>query len=420
MAHRTPPPTELLALDDLQPDPRAANHGTARGQQALAHSLRTYGAGRSIVVDRQGRVIAGNKTLAEAQALGLPVTVIRTDGRAIVAVQRVDLDLTEDARARELALADNRVGELNLAWDEEVLRELARDGLLLEPFWLPDELADLGEPSAPGDAEADASVVVPPETTIRPGALFALGPHRLLCGDATCGEDVARLLAGETPRLMVTDPPYGVAYDPTWRVAARQQARTAVGAVANDHVIDWSPAFQLFAGDVAYVWHAGIHAGTVAASLTACDFTIRAQLIWVKQHFAFSRGHYHWQHEPCWYVVRRGRSARWRGDRRQATVWSIPNLNSHGGDRAGANTPTGHATQKPVQLFERPIAHHTDRGDAVYDPFVGSGTALIAAEKSGRRCFALDVDPRYVHATVTRWETYTGERAVQLAEGGGR
>ena len=134
MAHRTPPPTELLALDDLQPDPRAANHGTARGQQALAHSLRTYGAGRSIVVDRQGRVIAGNKTLAEAQALGLPVTVIRTDGRAIVAVQRVDLDLTEDARARELALADNRVGELNLAWDEEVLRELARDGLLLRAY----------------------------------------------------------------------------------------------------------------------------------------------------------------------------------------------------------------------------------------------------------------------------------------------
>ena len=420
MSRQTPTPTDLIALEDLHPDPRPANRGTARGQEALAHSLGAYGAGRSIVVDRHGHVIAGNKTLAEAQALGLPLTVVRTDGRAIVAVQRVDLDLTHDARARELALADNRVGELNLAWDETLLGELVQEGLRLEPFWTPEELRALRDDADADDRREDAVVVAPPDTTIQPGALFALGTHRLLCGDATCRDDVARLLGDARPALMVTDPPYGVRYDPTWRVAACQQARTAIGAVANDDCVDWAAAYRLFPGDIAYVWHAGVHTAAVATSLTTCDFTIRAQLVWAKQHFALSRGHYHWQHEPCWYAVRRGRSARWRGGRAQSTLWTVPNLNSHGGDRTGANAATGHSTQKPIALFERPIAHHTSPGDPVYDPFVGSGTALIAAEQLGRRCYALDLDPRYVQATVTRWETLTGQRALALAEGDGR
>ena len=149
--------------------------------------------------------------------------------------------------------------------------------------------------------------------------------------------------------------------------------------------------------------------------LEGCDFTIRAQIVWAKQHFAFSRGHYHWQHEPCWYAVRNGRSAHWRGSRTQTTVWSVPNLNPLGGDRDGDNAPTGHSTQKPVRLFEIPILNHTRPGEAIYEPFSGSGTALIAAEKTGRCCLALELDPPYVQTAIDRWQRYTGQRATLIA-----
>ena len=131
---------------------------------------------------------------------------------------------------------------------------------------------------------------------------------------------------------MVTDPPYGVELEPKWREAAGLNPRTRQGGkVANDDRIDWSEAWALFPGDVAYVWHAGIHAAEVALGLQACGFQIRSQIIWVKQHFAISRGAYHWRHEPCWYAVRKGQTGHWRGDRKQTTVWEVANLNPFGG-----------------------------------------------------------------------------------------
>ena len=222
----------------LVPDPHNANRGTHRGRAALTHSLRTYGAGRAILIDRQGRIIAGNKTAAEARTLGLPLRVVQTDGRHLVAVQRTDLDLATDAHATALAVADNRVGELDLEWDPALLQHLQAEGLDLSPWWTEAELARLF--AADEDEEARANTAVAPgPTAIRRGDLFELGRHRLLCGDATSAHDVARLLEDATPVLMVTDPPYGVAYDPAWRHRARPQARTAVGAVLNDDRADW-------------------------------------------------------------------------------------------------------------------------------------------------------------------------------------
>src|SRR5262245_35544674 len=183
---------------------------------------------------------------------------------------------------------------------------------------------------------------------------------------------------------MVTDPPYGVEYDPMWREEAGLGPQRQTGPVSNDDRVDWTPAYQLFPGHVAYVWHAGVHAVEVAAGLSRAEFEVRSQIIWAKQHFAMSRGHYHWQHEPCWYAVRNGRPSRWRGDRKQSTIWNVPNLNPMGGDRA--EPKTGHGTQKPVELMRRPILNHTERGEVVYDPFLGSGTTLIAAEQTGRVC----------------------------------
>ena len=237
--------------------------------------------------------------------------MVATDRHTLIAVQREDLDLERDADAQALALADNRVGELDLEWDTSVLQELQGLGHDLSAFWTDTEFEALCAKSTTGLTDENA-VVEPGPTDIVAGDLFVLGRHRLLCGDATSAADVTRVLDGTTPVVMVTDPPYGVQYDPAWRHRADPSHRTAVGTVRHDDRVDWTAALQLFPGDVAYVWHAGLHASTVATALEAAGFDIRNQIVWVKQHFAMSRGHYHWAHEPAWYAVRQGATAHWQ------------------------------------------------------------------------------------------------------------
>jgi DNA modification methylase len=176
---------------------------------------------------------------------------------------------------------------------------------------------------------------------------------------------------------MVTDPPYGVDYDPEWRHGAGLSDSHSIGQVRNDDRVDWTAAYKLFPGDVAYVWHAGRFAGDLAQNLAAAGFGIRAQIIWRKPAFAISRGQYHWQHEPCWYAVRQGRTSKWVGDRSQSTVWDVSNR---------IDDRTEHSTQKPIECMARPVQNHGGREDAVYDPFLGSGTTLVACEQLGRRC----------------------------------
>jgi DNA modification methylase len=335
---------------------------------------------------------------------------VESDGRTLVVVQRVDLTAS-DPRARQLAVADNRTGEVGLLWDEEALRALQQEGVDLSHWWTESEWARLVGPDPCATGAHEDAVPSPTETTLRVGDLVTLGPHRLLCGDATNCDHVARLLNGLVPSLMVTDPPYGVEYDPAWRVAVDGSPGHALGRVPNDDRADWGDAFALFPGDVAYVWHAGLHAGTVAESLQRHQFELRAQIIWNKGHFVLSRGHYHWQHEPCWYAVRAGATATWQGDRTQTTVWDVPNLNPFGAAPAELDARTGHSAQKPVRLFERPLLNHTRPGDAVYDPFGGSGSALIAATKTARRCCMLELDPGYTQRIVDRWIAFTGRRA---------
>jgi DNA modification methylase len=168
--------------------------------------------------------------------------------------------------------------------------------------------------------------------------------------------------------------------------------------VANDGNLDWTAAYDLFAGDVAYVWHASFFTIDVGQNLRAAQFEIRASIIWRKQHFAISQGHYHWQHEPCWYCVRRGRSARWGGDRTQSTIWDISSLNAAGRQEERV----AHGTQKPVECMARPMRNHGGLGDIVYDPFLGSGTTIVAAEQTGRLCRGLELAPKYIAVTLQR------------------
>jgi DNA modification methylase len=234
------------------------------------------------------------------------------------------------------------------------------------------------------------------------GDLWQLGKHRLACGDAADPIIVNRLLGKERPRIMVTDPPYGVDYDPQWRATELKHGRTVAGGkLLNDDRADWREAWKLFPGDIAYVWHAGRNATAVDISLQAADFPVRSQIVWDKCRLIISRGHYHWQHEACWYAVRKLKTVNWQGGRKQTTVWPIRHRRS----------ATGHGTEKPLDCMRRPILNHTLQGDAVYEPFLGSGTTMIAAEMTGRRCFAIELSPEYCGLSIARWEQLAGAKA---------
>jgi DNA modification methylase len=380
----------------------------------IAASIREFGFVNPILVVPDGGIIAGEARFRAARTLNMrevPVIVLA--------------HLSEVQR-RALLIADNQLA-LNAGWDEEMLREqlaALQDNdfnLALLGFDEQELARQLAEQeAATGLTDEDDIPAVPATPVTRPGDLWLLGPgkgqppHRVLCGDATASKAAARLLAAQQlPFLMVTDPPYGVGLEPEWREQVGLNPRTRqAGKVANDDRIDWSEAWTLFPGAVVYVWHAGIHAAEVALGLQTCGFQIRSQIIWLKQHFAISRGAYHWKHEPCRYAVRRGETGHWRGDRTQTTVWEVANLNPFGGKGAAENEATGHGTQKPVEIMRRPILNHTRPGEACYDPFLGSGSTLIAAQSTGRVCYGMEIDPKYVDVAVLRWQRYSGQQAV--------
>ncbi len=266
-------------------------------------------------------------------------------------------------------------------------------------------------PPLPADAELD----------VRRGDVWQLGDHRLCCGDATEPDDVKRLLGGAAPTLLATDPPWGVSMDLACRDRVVRQpggssprsARPAghrTKSLAADSRVDWSAAYALVPSlTVGYVWHAAIHAAAVAEGLLRIGFELVAQIIW-DQGFVSGRGWYGRAHEPAWVIRKAGAKTPFYGARDQATVWRASCPNAAGGaDYGGFDYPA----QKPVLLYETPIRNHLRPGEAVYDPFAGSGTAILAAERLGRRCYAMELDPRCVQLAIARWEQFTGRKAVQ-------
>jgi DNA modification methylase len=382
-------------------NPRRNDHVVDRMAAAIAE----FGFRLPVLARSDGTLVDGHLRLKAAQRLGLSrVPVVLADDLSAAQIKAFRLlvnrsatwdDWDDDLLGLELLDLQALDYDLGLTGFDDA--ELQR---------LMDLVADEGTA-----AGTDDDVPEPPaEPVTRLGNLWILGHHRLLCGDATSADDVRRLLNSATPPLMVTDQPFGVSYDPGWRNDAGVSATARTGTVRNDDRADWREAWALFPGDVAYVWHAGIHARTVAESLEACGFAIRAQLIWVKNRFVLSRGHYHWQHEPCFYAVRGGGCSRWQGARDQSTVWQIAT-------NADDDAATVHGTQKPVECMLRPMLNNSARGDAVYEPFAGSGSAIIAAEKSGRVCFALEIEPRYCDVIVERWQHFTGKPAKLDGDG---
>lgn len=393
----------IASLAPYARNPRT--HSEAQIDQ-IAASIREFGWTNPILVDERGHIIAGHGRLLAARRLGMAeVPVIVLAG------------LTP-AQRRALVIADNQIA-LNAGWDLALLQSelLALDHLNFDlrlTGFEPDEIAEImtWAPGNGGLTEPDEVPPAPVNPVTRLGDTWICGRHRVRCGDSTNAHEVKALLGDVVPTLMVTDPPYGVSYDADWRNRAdrangKPYGARAVGKVINDDRADWREAWALFPGDVAYVWHAGTKADIVADSLAASGLEIRSQVIWAKTRFAISRGHYHVQHEPCWYAVRRGMTAHWRGDRSQTTLWSIEHLKSE----------TGHSTQKPVECMRRPIMNNSVAGQPVYDPFLGSGTTMIAAEMEGRACLGLEIAPQYVDVVVQRWQNFTGRQAILAGDG---
>ena len=403
--------TEYRRVEDLIPNARNARTHSDEQIAIIASSIRHFGFLNPILVDGDRGVIAGHGRLMAARKLKM------------VEVPCIELAHLTDADKRAYIIADNSIA-LRAGWNEELLRlELGElDGLGFDLDLLGFQAPELERLLAaqPGDGLTDPEDA--PEIPTNPvsvvGDVWVLGKHRLVCGDCTDKAAVAACLNGVTPGLMITDPPYGVTYDPQWRNDRQEnlgggKRKRALGTVDNDANADWREAWTLFPGDVAYVWHAALQSVDAAQSLISAGFKIRAQIIWSKPHFAVGRGDYHWQHEPCWYVVREGKTGHWNGDRTQSTIWSIEPRIGWMVSRKGAEDPfTGHSTQKPVEAMQRPIENNTNAGQSVYDPFVGSGTTLIAAERTGRACYALELNPAYVDVALLRWQSFTGQNAV--------
>ena len=392
--------------------------------ELIARSIQEFGWTVPVLLDKDGEIIAGHGRLMAAESLGMTrVPTITLD------------DLTPD-QVRAYRLADNKLTELG-GWDEALLgkelaalRESAFD-LSLTGFD-EGEIAEAFAALVPAN-ELDELPPLPAEPITQHGDIWLLGQHRLVCGDSTDPETVAQALDGNKPNLMVTDPPYGVNYDPEWRVKRLNagQEGTATGKVKNDHTAEWTDTYKLFPGNIAYVWcPSGPKTVQFFHNLQDAGFDIRYLIIWMKSSLVIGRGNYHHQQEVCWhgerptadgpdpdsepdadeddehgaiwYGVRKGANSQWVGNRKQSTIWKIDKPRK---------SETGHGTQKPLECMERPIRNH--RGE-IYDPFLGSGTTLIASERLNRRCYGIELDPAYCDVIVQRWETYTGRQAERI------
>lgn len=403
---RLPEGVETWPLDKIAPFARNAKiHGSEQVDR-IAASMERFGWTVPCLVAADGELIAGHGRVLAARRLGLtqaPVIVLGA--------------LTESER-RAYRIADNRLTEMG-EWDEAVLRAEVQL-LMAEEFDLgllgmpDDELAVLlgdgegdeaGAGAGGGDGADEEETPEPPEDPLSElGDIWMMGDHRLICGDCTAAEVIEALLSGARPHLMVTDPPYGVEYDPNWRNEAGAASTKRTGIVLNDDRADWRETWALVDCDVAYVWHGALHAPTVAESLEACGYEVKGQIIWAKERFALSRGAYHWQHEPAWYAVRKGAKDHWQAEARGDTLWQI--------SARDQDADTIHGTQKPVECMRRPMLHSSAPGDAVFEPFMRSGTTLIAAQTIGRRCFGVELNPAYVDVAVQRWQKLTGEDAI--------
>jgi DNA modification methylase len=409
------PDVSYKPVAELAPYARNARTHSADQIEQLADSIREFGWTLPVLADRDG-IVAGHARVQAAKLLYDAGEAIRLpSGDEIPAGTVPVLDCTgwNVAQRRAYILADNRLAE-NASWDPDLLAgELSE---LLDMGFDVDVLgfdADELQPLLPDEpvrelVGADDAPEAPAKPVSRRGDVWVLGDHRLICGDALDAASMQTLLGGARADLVVTDPPYNVAYE--GKTADR--LRIENDAMSGD-------AFQRFLlaayrnvsaalrpGGGVYVFHADTEGIAFRRAFAASGLKLAQCCVWVKQSFVLGRHDYHWQHEPVLYGWKPGAAHRWHGDRAQSTVWAF--------DRPSRNAE--HPTMKPVALLEYLIGNSSREGEAVLDPFSGSGSTLMACERLGRRAYAMEIDPRYCDVIVQRWTTATGAEA-KFADG---
>lgn len=390
-------------MEEIKFDKRNYRLHNNENKRVIKKSLKELGAGRSIVVDKDGEIIAGNGVYEQAKKLGIKTKIVETDGSELVVVKRTDLATGDDKR-KKLALADNAASDTS-EWAEELLRE----------DWTPEVLADFGvvlpetdiqtenKEAQDDDFDEDKDKV---ETVCKKGDIWALGEHRLMCGDSTKPEDIASLMAGEMADLWLTDPPYNVDYVGKTKDALKinndkmspEQFREFLNAAfsaAHNVLVD---------GGAFYIWFASREYVNFELALRDVGLQVRQELIWNKNSLVIGRQDYQWKHEPCLYGWKDGAAHRWYSDRSQTTVidWNRPTKSDE------------HPTMKPVGLFGYQIKNSSKPGDIVLDTFGGSGTTIIACEQLNRKARSMELDPHYCDVIIARWEKLTGKKATKI------
>jgi DNA modification methylase len=411
---------ENWPIDRPKDYPKNARKWSAQAVEKVAASIREYGWRQPVVVDANDVIVIGHLRRAGGKYLGLtevPVHVAR--------------DLTP-AQIRGLRLADNRTNQ-EASWNDDLLGpELADlDALGFDLGLTGFDVHELDKLLRdPLDAErAEQAPPLPDVATTWPGDVWLLGNHRIMCADATSPEAVARLLGNSRPSLLVTDPPYGIELDSEWRDRAGINKHSPAEAsymkhrteghrnttISSDTRADWSEAFALVPSlQVGYVWHASKFTREVLDGLLRIGFLRHQQIIWNKGRAVLTRTPYWFAHEPAWFV--RKKNAPWYGKAGEnSTIWEVasPKFIMGGSDEEKFD----HPTQKPLELMRRPILNHTKRGEVLYDPFLGSGTTLMAAELTERTCYGIELDPKYCDVILRRWEDFGGHQATLEADG---
>jgi DNA modification methylase len=392
----------MTSIKDLKSDHKNARKRTDRSAKLIAESLQRFGAARSIVIDEENRILAGNGTIEGAKAAGIKnVRVIETDGTEIIAVKRTGL--TEDEKIG-LALADNRTSDLS-DWDKDMLQQLSEEHDIAPWFDADDLAAILGtveQLPTEGLTDADDVPEAPAEPITKPGDLWILGDHRLLCGDSTDTVALERLMAGANADLWLTDPPYNVNYE--GGTGLKIQNDNMKDAEFRQFLKDVYIAANCFlrAGAAFYIWHADSEGYNFRGAAFDAGWKVRQCLIWLKSSLVMGRQDYQWKHEPCLYGWTEGAAHTWNSDRKQTTILEFAKPSRNG----------EHPTMKPVDLFQYQMANSTKPGDIVLDSFGGSGTTMIAAERINRKARLMELDPAYCDVIVQRWQAFTGKLAT--------
>lgn len=386
---------EEVSVETLIPYARNSRTHSDSQVAQIAASIKEFGFTNPVLIDQDNSIIAGHGRVMAARKLNL------------TEVPCLRLGYLSDAQKRAYVIADNKLA-LNAGWDTEMLVNELRDldemdfDLGLTGFDV-DELADLLAETEEGQTDPDEVPEAPEEPKTKPGDIYILGNHRLMCGDSTSIEHMEKLCQNQLVDMWLTDPPYNVAYEGKTKDALTIQNDSMDDSQFRQFLRDAYVAADVVMkpGAVFYIWHADSEGYNFRGAAFDAGWKVRQCLIWKKSTMVMGRQDYQWKHEPCLYGWKEGAGHLWAADRKQTTILEFDKPSRNG----------EHPTMKPVALFEYQLLNNTKGGDIVLDSFGGSGTTLIAAEKNGRHARLMELDPKYCDVIVKRWEDFTGKKA---------